>query len=64
MRIARLVPLGAGDRALPVGIGLDEARIDSEASAADQVSRDARFNDALENTAEEIALPETLIAGA
>lgn len=62
--IARRGLFVALDRALPVGVGLDQARIDGEAFAPDQAGSQARFNDALEDSAEEAALTEPLITGA
>ena len=61
--IALLVPLFARDRALTVGVGLDQAGIDREALAADQTGLDAGPHDALEDAAEEIALAKALVAG-
>ena len=59
-----LLPLDARDRALTVGIGLDQAGIDGESLAADQTSLDARPHHALKHATEDLALTEALIAGA
>jgi hypothetical protein len=58
--IALLVPLLARDRALTVGVGLDQAGIDSESLATDQAGLDAGPHDAFEDVAEEIALAKAL----
>ena len=47
-----------------VGVGLDEACIDSKALAADEAGRDACPDDTLEHAAENIAVAEALVAGA
>jgi len=59
-----LFPLDPRDRALTVGIGLDQAGIDGESLAADQTGLDARSHDALKHATEDLALTEALIAGA
>jgi hypothetical protein len=43
---------------LPIGIGLDQARIDCKSFTADQSLLDAAAQDALEHATKEIALPE------
>ena len=58
--IALLVPLLARDRALTVGVGLDQAGIDREALATNQAGLDAGPHDAFEDVAEEIALAKAL----
>ena len=63
-RIAILVPILTRDRALLVGVGRDQARIDGKAFAANQTGRDARLDDPLEHPAENIAVAEALVAGA
>ena len=63
-RVAILVPLLAGDRALLVGVGHDQAGIDREPLAADQASRDACLHHTLEHVPEDIAVPEALVPGA
>src|SRR3954469_19905598 len=55
--------LRARDRAMLVGVGLNEARIDSKAVTTDEAGRDAYPDDMLEHTAEYIALEEALAAG-
>jgi hypothetical protein len=49
------------DPLLPIGIGLDQARIDCKSFAADQSLLDATAQDALEHAAEEVALPEAAV---
>jgi hypothetical protein len=46
----------ARDRALTVGVGFDQARIDHEALTADQIGLDTRPHHALEHDSENIAL--------
>ena len=46
------------DPLLPIGIGLDEARIDRKSLPSDQSFLDAAAQHALENATKEIALPE------
>src|SRR6185312_9811389 len=62
-RIDLLLPLGAGDRPLTIGVGFDQARIDRKSFDADQPCPYAGLHDALEDATEEIALPKTLVAG-
>src|SRR5206468_9122552 len=47
-----LAPILTCDRALLIGIRLDQARIDRKAFAANQTGRDARLDDSLEHVAE------------
>src|ERR1700680_4838558 len=63
LRIAVLVPVRTGDRALLVGVSLDQARIDSKPFATNQIGRDARLDDPLEYPTENIPLTEALVAG-
>jgi hypothetical protein len=49
---AYLLPFGARDRALLVGISDNQARINRKALTADQAGCNAGFNDTLENPAE------------
>src|SRR3954471_6600867 len=63
-RIAIPAPILTCDRALLIGVGLDQARIDCEAFAANQTGRDARLDDSLEHLAENISIAEALVAGA
>src|SRR5882762_10217896 len=53
-RIAILAPILTCDRALLISVGRNQARIDGKAFAADQAGRDARLDDPLEHTAENI----------
>ena len=64
LRIAIPAPILTRDRALLVGIGLDQARIDCKAFTANQTGRDACLDDTFEHAAKNIPLAETLIAGA
>ncbi|MGY2990018.1 hypothetical protein ACVWZM_006928 [Bradyrhizobium sp. USDA 4501] len=48
----------AFDPLLPIGIGLDQARINCKSFTADQSLLDAAAQDALEHVTEEVALPE------
>jgi len=57
-RRLRRKSLVAFDPLLPVGIGLDQARINCEAFTADQSLFNAAPQDALEHATKEIALPE------
>ena len=57
-------PILALDRALLVGIGLNQARIDGEAFTADQTGHDARLDDPLENATKNFAIAKALVAGA
>src|SRR5438132_1741 len=63
-RITILAPILTCDRALLIGIRLDQARIDRKAFAANQTGRDARLDDSLEHVAENISITKTLVAGA
>src|ERR1700752_3051359 len=63
-RIAILAPILTCDRALLVSVGRNQARIDRKAFAANQTGRDARLDDPLEHTAENISIAEALVAGA
>src|SRR4051794_6275413 len=64
LRIAVLAPILTCDRALLVGISLDQARIDCEAIAANQTGRNARLHNPLEHVAKYISLAEALVARA
>ncbi|MET4205017.1 hypothetical protein ABIA95_009146 [Bradyrhizobium sp. LA8.1] len=57
------MPVLTRDRALLVGVSLDQARIDCKAFATNQTGRDARLDDPLEYAAENIPLAEALVAG-
>ena len=46
-----------------VGVGLDQARIDSKAFTADEAGCDACSDDALKHSAEDVAVAEPLVAG-
>jgi hypothetical protein len=48
----------AFDPLLPIGVGLDQARIECKSVAADQSFLDAAAQHAFENATKEIALPE------
>jgi hypothetical protein len=48
----------AFDPLLPIGIGLDQARIDRESFSADQSLLNTATQDALEHATKEVALPE------
>jgi hypothetical protein len=52
------------DRALLVGIGLDQVRIDGEAFAIHQTGGNARLNDPLGHAARNISPAEMLFPGA
>ena len=45
-----------------VGVGLDQARIDSKAFATDQVGRNAGPNDTLEHAPEDGTVAKSLVA--
>jgi hypothetical protein len=47
-----------------VGVGLDQARIDSKAFAANEAGRDAGPDDTLEHTTKNIAVAEAFVARA
>ena len=57
-------PVLTCDRALLIGVGLDQARIDCKTFATNQISRDARLDDPFEHAAENIPFTEALVAGA
>jgi hypothetical protein len=57
-RIAISTPILTRDRALLVGVGLDQARIDCKAFASNQTGCDARLDDPFEHTAENISVAE------
>src|SRR5437763_6289636 len=63
-RIALPMPILTCDRALLVGIGLDQARIDGKAFATNQVGRNAPLDHPFEHTTENVSLAEALVAGA
>ena len=54
----------ARDRAMLVGVGLDEARIHRKAFAADKPGHDACPDHTFKNAAENIAVAEALVARA
>src|SRR5262249_879426 len=56
------LPLYARDRALTVGVGFDQARIDGEALPSDQTGCDKRVEDTVEYTPKNSGLTETLVA--
>jgi hypothetical protein len=58
LRIVILAPVLTRDRALFVGIGLDQARIDCKAFTSNETGRDACPNDAFEQTAKNIAFSD------
>ena len=62
-RVDVVAALVAGCRSALVGVGYDQARIDRETDAADELSFDAGSNDAFEHLAENIVLAEALVAG-
>lgn len=47
---------------LPIGICLDQARIDCKSGSTDQPLQDAAAQDALEHTTEQITLPEAAMS--
>src|SRR5215207_8623362 len=63
-RITIFAPILTCDRALLVGIRLDQAGIDRKTFAANQTGGDARLDDSLEHVAENISIAETLVTGA
>src|SRR3954447_8229095 len=63
-RITIPMPILTCDRALLVGIGLDQARIDGKAFATNQVGRNAPLDHPFEHTTENVSLAEALVAGA
>src|ERR1700676_364547 len=52
------------DRALLVGIGGDQPRLDRQAFATNQTGRNARLDDPFKHAAKNISLAEALVAGA
>src|ERR1700692_3083885 len=62
LRINILVPLRTRDRAMLVGVGLDQARIDRKAFTPDQAGRNARAHDTFEHAPEDGAIAEALVA--
>src|SRR4029077_19351115 len=63
LRIAIPAPILTCDRALLIGVGLDQARIDGKTFAPNQTSHEACFDDPLEHATKNISLAEALIAG-
>jgi len=61
--IAIPAPILTCDRALLVGVGLDQARVDCKAFAANQTGCNTSLDDALEDAAKNLSLTEALIAG-
>src|SRR4029077_2582993 len=61
--IAIPAPILPRDRALLVGVGLDQARIDCKAFAPNQTGRNARLDDTFKHVAKNIPLAKTLVAG-
>src|SRR6516165_6282531 len=59
-----LVPLRSRDRTLFVGVGRNQAGIDRKPLATDKPCRNARFDNMLEDTAENLTVAEPLIARA
>jgi hypothetical protein len=57
-------PILTRDRALLVGIGLDQARINRKTFTANQTGRNARFDDPFEHATKNVSLAETLVPGA
>ena len=64
LRIAIPAPVLTCDRALLIGIGLDQARIDCKTFTTNQTSRDARLDNPFEHAAENIPFTKTLVPGA
>src|SRR5450631_4798958 len=66
-RAARLLgitippPVLTCDRALLIGVGLDQARIDCKTFATNQTGRDARLDNPFEHAAENIPFTKTLV---
>jgi hypothetical protein len=56
-------PILTFDRALLVGIGRNEARINCKAFTTKQIGRNARLDDPLEDATKNISLAKTLVAG-
>ena len=63
-RIAIPAPIPTRDRALLIGVRLNQARINGKALTANQARRDARLDDPLEQTTENLSLTEALVTGA
>src|SRR3981081_2384850 len=63
LRSAILAPILTRDRALLIGIGLDQARIDCKAFPANKTGRDASVDDPLEHATKNVALAKALVAG-
>src|SRR5262249_48483365 len=61
-RIAIPAPILTRDRALLVGICLDQARVDRKAFATDQTGHNARIDDMFEYATNDISFAEALIA--
>src|SRR4029079_4434833 len=64
LRGTLLVPVLARDRPLLVGVRRNQAGVDREPLAAAQARSNARFHDALEHAAENVAVTEALIPAA
>src|SRR5450432_607452 len=62
--IAIPAPILPCDRALLVGIGLDQAGIDCKTFTANQTDRDARLYDPLKHATENLSFAEALVTGA
>ena len=62
LQIAVLVPVLTRDRPLLIGVSLNQACVDCKTFATDQTGRDARLDDPLEYTTENIPLAEALVA--
>jgi hypothetical protein len=56
-------PILIRDRALLVGVGLDQARIDCKAFATNQTGRNAGLDDTFKHAAKNIPLAKTLVPG-
>src|SRR3954447_409862 len=59
-RVAIPLPILTCDRALLVGIGLYQARIDGKAFTTNQAGRNARLDHPFEHTTENVSLAEAL----
>ena len=62
LRIAFPAPILPWDRALLIGVGLDQAGIDGKTFAPNQTCGNACFDDTLEHVTENISLAEALVA--
>jgi hypothetical protein len=62
-RIAIPAPILTCDRALLVGVGRNQARINGKAFTTNQTGRNARLDDTFENATKNISLAEALVAG-